>query len=76
MTMHETTDRLFEIAKEQGVLKLTDIAERLNISQQALKNWESRGIAAKALPEVAKAFGVSETWLRTGEAQPNRARPY
>ncbi|MCG3358850.1 helix-turn-helix transcriptional regulator, partial [Neisseria meningitidis] len=46
MTMHETTDRLFEIAKEQGVLKPADIAERLNISQQALKNWESRGIAA------------------------------
>lgn len=67
MTMHETTDRLFEIAKEQGVLKPADIAERLNISQQALKNWESRGIAAKALPEVARVFSVSETWLRTGE---------
>ena len=67
MTMHETTDRLFEIAKEQGVLKPADIAGRLNISQQALKNWESRGIAAKALPEVARVFGVSETWLRTGE---------
>lgn len=68
MKMHETTARLFEAAKEKGLKNPADIARYLNKSQQVLKNWEERGVSARALPEVSEALGISEKWLRTGEA--------
>lgn len=67
MEKHETVIRLFDAAKTKGKNTPAETARLLNISQQTLKNWESRGISAKALPEVAQVLGVSETWLRTGE---------
>lgn len=70
MEKHETVIRLFNAAKTKGKNTPAETARLLNISQQTLKNWESRGISAKALPEVAQVLGVSETWLRTGEGTP------
>ncbi|HGT2490103.1 TPA: XRE family transcriptional regulator, partial [Neisseria gonorrhoeae] len=71
MEKHETVIRLFDAAKTKGKNTPAETARLLNISQQTLKNWESRGISAKALPEVAQVLGVSETWLRTGEGSRN-----
>ena len=68
--MNETTQRLFQAAKDLKNINLpSELARFLNVSQQVIKNWEARGVSAKMIPEVAERLGISERWLRTGEGE-------
>ena len=65
--MNETTQRLFQAAKDLKNINLpSELARFLNVSQQVIKNWEARGVSAKMIPEVSERLGISERWLRTG----------
>ena len=68
--MNETTQRLFQAAKDLKNINLpSELARFLNVSQQVIKNWEARGVSAKMIPEVSERLGISERWLRTGEGE-------
>lgn len=68
--MNETTQRLFQAAKDLKNINLpSELARFLNVSQQVIKNWETRGVSAKMIPEVSERLGISERWLRTGEGE-------
>ena len=74
--MNEQTARLFEAAKT--LLNLTEphqIAKRMHISQQTLKNWESRGISDAGLLDAEQYIGCSAIWLRTGYGEMCRGAP-
>lgn len=68
--MKTQIDRLYEVAYSQsGLTKPADIARAMNISQQTLKNWESRGISKEGLIAAEGAFGCTAVWLETGEGE-------
>lgn len=68
--MNETTQRLFQAAKDLKNINLpSELARFLNVSQQVIKNLETRGVSAKMIPEVSERLGISERWLRTGEGE-------
>lgn len=68
--MNETTQRLFQAARDLKNINLpSELARFLNVSQQVIKNWETRGVSAKMIPEVSERLGISERWLRTGEGE-------
>lgn len=65
--MHETTERLFRAAK--ALHRRTEphqVAALMNISQQVLKNWESRGISDTGMLDAEERIGCSAIWIRTG----------
>ena len=68
--MNETTQRLFQAAKDLKNINLpSELARFLNVSQQVIKNWETRGVSAKMIPEIAEQLGISVRWLRTGDGE-------
>lgn len=68
--MEKTTERLYQAAKElKNIEKPAQLARLLNISQQTLTNWESRGVSQQGLVKAQSLIGVSVTWLVTGEGQ-------
>ncbi len=68
--MNETFERLFIAAKEiKSIKNKADLARLLNISQQTLKNWESRGISSQGVIESAAILNISTQWLTSGHGQ-------
>lgn len=66
--MDKTTERLYQALRElKNLDNPSDIARALDTTPQRLKNWESRGISQQGLNEIQAAFGVSSTWLASGE---------
>lgn len=65
--MHETTQRLYQYATEKlGISEPGRLAARLNVSNQTIGNWVSRGMSHKAMLEAEKKIGVSARWLAEG----------
>jgi hypothetical protein len=74
--MNEQTARLFEAAKVlHNLTEPHQIAKRMHISQQTLKNWESRGISDVGLLDAEQYIGCSAIWLRTGKGDMCRGAP-
>jgi len=67
MSFHER----FEIAREEAVLTLRDIAHDLNVSFQSVQKWE-KGIntpRGKRQEELAQLLAVSVSWLMFGQGE-------
>jgi hypothetical protein len=68
--MHPATQRLYKVV--QRLCKLEDlpqpsrVAHELNVSQQILKHWESRGPSARGLLDFQLSHSVNATWVLTG----------
>ncbi|WP_232462550.1 LexA family transcriptional regulator [Bordetella genomosp. 9] len=69
--MHPSTERLYQAARTAG--RLTGEADEaamarlLNVAQQNVHNWKSRGPSKEGLLAAQGAFGVNATWVKTGE---------
>ena len=65
-----TYTRLLQAAK---ILKQAEraaaVARLLNISEQLLTNWKSRGIPAEKITIIAKTLGCRPYWLEDGEGE-------
>jgi hypothetical protein len=68
--MHPVARRIYEAV--QVLIRADDmpppsrVASEANVSQQTLKNWESRGPSAQGVLDFQLTHGVSATWLLTG----------
>lgn len=66
--MHIQMDRLYQAAKElAGVEGQTDVAMALGQSPQTAHNWEKRGVSKLGALKAQTVWGVSATWILTGE---------
>ena len=69
--MHEQTARLYEAAREAGVLSgendQTTLARLLDVAVQNVNNWEARGVSKEGLLEAQHRLGVNATWVVTGK---------
>lgn len=62
--MHESMERLYRIAEARGgIRRQSELATALNESQQAVKNWESRGISKDGALKAQAVFDVDANWL-------------
>lgn len=65
---YEINDRILEVRK---TLKLsqTDFGKRIGVSRGVINNIDLSIVPAKPLmiKQICKEFGVSQTWLETGE---------
>lgn len=53
---------------EDSKLSKTDFAAKINVSQQYVSKLSKDGTPSdRTLLDICREFGVSETWLRTGE---------
>lgn len=69
-TMNEEMIRLYAAAKEiAGIGSQAELARRLNVSSQVVKNWESRGISKAGLLAAQEAIGCSAEWIQSGADQ-------
>ena len=66
--MSTINERIAAVVKSSGMTK-TAFAEKINVSQPHV----SRMVSGESIPsdrtisDICRVFGVSETWLRTGE---------
>jgi len=73
-TMNDEMIRLYAAAKEMaGIASQAELARRLNVSSQVVKNWESRGISKSGLLAAQEAIGCSAEWIQTG-SDPKRSK--
>lgn len=64
----EMKDRIKAVRKEAGLLQ-PEFAERIGIKGPTVTSYEtgSRTPSDAVIISISREFGVSETWLRTGE---------
>jgi hypothetical protein len=58
---------LYIAAKDHGDLQPADVARRMNISQQRLKNWDSRGISKEGALAAQEIYGIDGLALMRGD---------
>lgn len=63
-----TNERIRQLRKDLGLTQ-TEFGEKLGVSQDVIKNIEYNKTEPKDnfINLMCRVFGVSETWLRTGE---------
>ena len=68
--MEEIRDRLKQFRKTTG-LNQSDFAQKLGIIQRTYSSYEGgdRAIPDRFIVSVCAVYGISETWLRTGEGE-------
>lgn len=65
--MNDQMTRLYAAAAElAGITGQSEIARRLNVSPQVVKNWESRGISKSGLLTAQRELGCRAEWLQHG----------
>lgn len=68
--MHEQMKRLYYAAEQiRGVTGQSDVARAMNASPQTLNNWEARGMSKAGMIKAQESFGISASWLDTGEGE-------
>lgn len=68
--MGDLNERIKKVIEAKGIKK-TAFAERLNVSQAFVSQLCS-GVSQpsdRTISDICRVFGVSETWLRTGEGE-------
>lgn len=55
--------RLYEFANDHGDTSAAQIARRMNVSIQAVVNWEKRGISREGALLAQLAYGCDANWL-------------
>lgn len=72
--MHDTARRLYEAAlvlSKGSATKPGDVAAFFGVSQQRLKNWESRGISQQGMVTVCEQHpAIQLPWLSLGDGSP------
>lgn len=72
--MHDTARRLYEAAlvlSRGSVTKPGDVAAFFGVTQQRLKNWESRGISQQGMVAVCEQHpAIQLPWLSLGDGSP------
>lgn len=70
-TAHPEIQRLLQALRERGLIsgphEATQLASLLNISPQLVTNWKRRGLSKEAKLDIQDRFGISATWLSTGD---------
>ena len=68
--MSTINERIAEVVKASGMTK-TAVAEKIQLSQSmvSLICAGKTGVSDRTISGICKEFGVSETWLRTGEGE-------
>ena len=68
--MSTINERIAEVVKASGITK-TAVAEKIQLSQSmvSLICAGKTGVSDRTISGICKEFGVSETWLRTGEGE-------
>lgn len=62
--MHESMQRLYKIAQaREGIRRQSELALALNESQQAVKNWEARGLSKDGALKAQARFSCDANWL-------------
>lgn len=70
--MHEQMKRLYEAAKRQkGLEGKSAVANLLNMSPQALNNWEARGMSKDGIFAASEILNISAIWLAEGKGSPD-----
>ena len=70
--MEDSYARLLKAAKElRGAKNEAAVALLLNISEQALHNWKSRGVPRRNLVEIEAKIGAYPMWIATGKGDMN-----
>lgn len=66
----DINDRILELRKSLG-LSQSDFGEKIGVSRGVIKNIEYKLTVPKdaQISLICKVFGVSETWLNTGEGE-------
>lgn len=66
--MSTINERIAEVVKASGMTK-TAVAEKIQLSQSmvSLICAGKTGVSDRTISDICRVFGVSETWLRTGE---------
>lgn len=79
--MHPTAKRLFDalysVTKAQidGSEHPGDAAKALEQSPATITNWKTRGVSKEGLLKAHALFGISPTWVETGQGTPLDAPP-
>lgn len=73
--MHEQMQRLYTAAKDlKGISGQSEVARAMNVSPQAVNNWETRGVSRPGMLAAERAFGCSAIWIETGEGDMQHPR--
>lgn len=75
---HPSMRRMYEAARRLGKLdenELASMARLLNQSAQCVNNWGRRGPSKQARLQFQRDFGVSATWVETGDGEMLIAQP-
>lgn len=71
---HPATERMFQAAREKRLLIGDDatsaMARLLNTSPQTVNNWRTRGPSKQARLDFQQRYGVSATWIESGDGDP------
>lgn len=59
--------RLLDAASEKGVLGAAAVARALNVSDQVVNNWKTRGVAHSKATMAQQLWGVSASWIANGQ---------
>ena len=73
---HPSMERLFCAVKNKGIAGPSELASRMNVSEQVITNWSARGISATGALLAQKIFGCDANWLLhdlQGGFEPNHA---
>ena len=73
---HPSMERLFCAVKNKGIAGPSELASRMNVSEQVITNWSARGISATGALLAQKIFGCDANWLLhdlQGGFEPNQA---
>ncbi len=67
--MHESAKRIYALAAElrPGIEKQGEVAALIGVSQQALNNWETRGVSKIAALKLQSKTQINATWLLEGK---------
>lgn len=70
--MHETTARLFAaIAEKDPAEAITSrVAARMNVADNRVTNWKTRGISFEGAVQAEAAYGVPAAWIMYGQMPP------
>lgn len=63
----QSLPRLLEAAAEKGIPSPSAVARALNVSDQSVNNWKTRGVPHSMTIEAQRLWGVAAHWISTGE---------
>ncbi|WP_232626094.1 MULTISPECIES: hypothetical protein [Achromobacter] len=67
--MHETTARLFAAIEEMspGEAVTSRVAARMNVADNRVTNWKTRGISFEGAVQAEAAYGIPAAWIMYGQ---------